>query len=336
MKRKIISLLALLVLTFNTVALAATGSWSELPMKYMSDNNYWDAGTDPDAYITRLDVAKILSKLSLIDMDSNYIFLDTSNSAVIKVAKAGLMNGIGNQMFAPEDFITREEVAKVFACLLTVGQCSDAMSFDDTADIGNWALPYVSALVRDKIVLGYGNNTFCPKNNVTYAEFAVLFMKIRDENAMSAITSNVAGNVKVMPVQYLTVPDGYVGVLSIPSLGLNELPVVEDGENLDNIKSVAGHFINTAIYDGNVGILGHDFVDKSPWFGKLANINVGDKVVWKTKFGIRRYSVSEKQNINAEDWSYLLPTDDNRISLVTCLAGQAQTTRILVQCAEMK
>lgn len=99
-----------------------------------------------------------------------------------------------------------------------------------------------SALAKEEIILGYENNTFRPKNHITRAEFAVLFMKIRDKYTTNDITGNILNNASTMPMQFLEIPNGTVGVLSIPSLGLYDLPVVEDGETLDNIKNVAGTF----------------------------------------------------------------------------------------------
>ena len=176
----------------------------------------------------------------------------------------------------------------------------------------------------------------CSRGGAGASELLIASASIKtNEYSLNAITANIANNAQVQPVQYLPIPSGAVGVLSIPSLGMNNLPVVEDGENLDHIKDVAGHFIHTALFDGNVGICGHNFTSKSPWFGKLANVHTGDSVIWKTKFGIRHYSVTTKQNINAEDWSSLMEPGDNRITLITCLAGEAQTHRIMVQAVEV-
>lgn len=331
MKKLTVVLVAVLTFTLSMTVFA--DHWADIPLKYMTDNGYLSEG-DSSAYMTRLEVARALAKLNLIDKSSNYIFSDTSDISVVKVTKAGLMNGIGNQQFAPDGFITREEIAKVVAMLIANAVSYDDVGFADKDDIGEWALPYVGALKRDSIVLGYENNTFRPKNNVTSAEFATLFMKVRDAYSLNEITVNAANNAQVQPIEYLSVPAGYIGVLSIPSLGLNNLPVIEDGENLDRIKSVAGHFVNTALFDGNVGILGHNFTDKSPWFGKLATIQTGARITWRTKFGIRYYSVTVRQNINAEDWSSLMETGENKITIITCLKGQSDTTRIMVQATE--
>jgi len=334
MKKFIFLPLAFLML-FNMTqpALANSGHWAEIPLKYMVDNGYLQAtngDTRPDEPLTRLEAARAIAKLPLINKGSNYIFTDTCDADVVKVAKSGIMNGCGNQIFNPNASITREETAKILA-MMVADNGSVPAPFSDYEEIATWARPFVSALYAEKIVVGFGDNTFRPKNTITRAEFATAFMKIRDKYDVATITANTASNAPVTPLQFIDIPSGCVGVLSIPSLGLNNLPVVEDGENLDNIKNVAGHFINTAIFDGNVGLLGHNFTDKSPWFGKLANIQNGAEIVWKTKYGIRRYSVITKQDISATDWSSLAETGDNRLTIITCLAGHSETTRIMVQ-----
>ena len=331
MKKMCILIAVILIFSMSTTAFAE--HWADVPYKYMTDNGYISEG-DPNAYMTRLEVAQAIAKLPLIDKNSNYIFTDTSNKDIVKVAKAGLMHGVGNQLFVPDSNITRAEIAKTVALLIASPQSYEELPFTDRDEIADWAKPFVTALFRDEIVLGYGDNTFRPGNHITRAEFSVLFMKIRDIYSLGTITNNVANNALVQDVQYLSIPNGYVGVISLPSIGLNNLPVVENGDDLDNIKDVAGHFINTALFDGNVGLLGHNFTDKSPWFGKLADIKIGDTIIWKTKFGFRYYSVTVNKNINAEDWSGLMETGNNQITIITCLKGQADTTRIMVQAVE--
>jgi LPXTG-site transpeptidase (sortase) family protein len=277
-----------------------------------------------------LDAARVLAKLNLIDKGSNYIFEDSCDTSVVKVAKAGLMDG-ENQLFRPDENVTREEAAQIAALLLENPWDGGDLPFTDASEISDWAKPRVAALFRDGIVTGYEDNTFRPREPLTYAELATLFVKIRDAYPLDAITANAANNAQVRDVRYLPLPEGCVGLLSVPSVGIHDLRVVEDGENLENIKTVAGHFVNTALFDGNVGICGHNFTDKPPYFGKLTDVRVGDEIVWRAKFGVRRYAVTSNQHIAAEDWSALTETDDDRITLVTCLLGQSQTTRILVQ-----
>ena len=331
MKKICIAMICLSILS-GTIAFADT--WGEIPFKYMTDNGYLQTG-DPNAYVTRQEVARMLAKLPLIDKGSNYIFTDTADVDIVKAAKSGLMRGYDDRTFKPENNITREEIAKVLAPLLSSVQSYDDLTFEDRDNIGVWAYPHVSALVKEGTILGYEDNTFRPKSNITCAELAVIFMKIRDKYTMTDITGNVFNNAPTAPLQFLDIPEGYVGVLNIPSLGLNDLPIVENGEDLDNIKNVAGHFSDTALFDGTVGILGHNFTDKSPWLGKLEDIQVGDIIIWKTKFGIRRYTVTSRQTILAEDWDSLIETGNNRITLITCLAGQSQTHRIAVMAKEV-
>jgi|GEM_PF-5185217 len=326
----VISLISILLLGTTCTAFANPGHWAEIPLKYMTDNGYLQGG-NPDDAITRLDVARAISKLPLIDKSSNYIFADTSDKDVIRVAKAGIMNGYGNQLFNPNAYITREEMAKVLAILISNPASYSEIVFSDRDSISGWAMPYVSALTSEQIILGYDDSTFRAQNNISRAEFASLFMKIRDKYSTSSITGNAFANASVEPISFLAIPDGHVGLLSIPLLGLNDLPVVEDGENLDNIETKVGHFLHTALFDGNVCLLGHNNHDKSPWFGRLDGIQEGATIRWQTKFGVREYVVTTKQYIDAEDWSSLFETGDNRITLITCLAGQAQTHRIMVQ-----
>ena len=237
MKRLGIMILTLVIFAMPLTAFA--DGWSDIPMKYMTDNGYFQDG-DPSAVMTRLDVAKVLAKLPLIDKGSNYVFTDACDAAMVKVAKAGLMGGYGDQTFRPDDPMSREEAAKVAATMLSDSQSDDALTFSDSGDVADWAVPYVAALVNEGIVVGNGDNTFLPQNGVTRAELASMFMKIRNKYTVTDITGNVSNNATVAPVQYLYIPAGFVGFLTIRAVGIIDMPVVEDCETIDNARLVFG------------------------------------------------------------------------------------------------
>lgn len=68
-------------------------------------------------------------------------------------------------------------------------------------------------------------------------------------------------------------------------------------------------------------------------FKNLKNIKVGSEIYYQTQYGTKRYIVETKVIISEEDWSYLGATEDNRITLITCVAGQ-RDKRLCVQAVE--
>ena len=116
-----------------------------------------------------------------------------------------------------------------------------------------------------------------------------------------------------LPMYY---SDGSIGTLEIPRF--NRTIKVYEGENLNNLKIGAGHFTNTSVWDGNVAICAHNRGVQNN-FNFVKDFNVGDKIIYKTQYGVRTYDVVAKSKITETDMSPLALSANNILSLVTCL-----------------
>ena len=67
----------------------------------------------------------------------------------------------------------------------------------------------------------------------------------------------------------------------------------------------------------------------------IKELGIGDKIIYKTSVGERTYAVETVTTIKSNDWSYLESTSDNRITLITCVAGDS-SRRCVVQAVEVK
>jgi len=65
------------------------------------------------------------------------------------------------------------------------------------------------------------------------------------------------------------------------------------------------------------------------YFGKLKDVQIGDEIIYKTKYGNRKYKVHTKTVIKDTDWSYLKNTEDNRITLITCVENKPELRRCI-------
>ena len=126
--------------------------------------------------------------------------------------------------------------------------------------------------------------------------------------------------------------DDTIGTLTIPNLLLENIPIKESTE-LSTLENAIGHFTNTSIYSGNVGLASHNGGDKGDFFRNLNKIKKGYEIYYQTNFGTRRYVVKTIKIIDEKDWSYLEETKDNRITLITCVLGQ-KDKRLCVQAVE--
>lgn len=126
--------------------------------------------------------------------------------------------------------------------------------------------------------------------------------------------------------------DDSIGTLTIPDLLLDKIPIRESTE-LSTLAEAVGHFTNTSIYSGNVGLASHNGGSSGDFFKNLNKIKKGSEIYYQTNFGTRRYVVKTIEIIDETDWSYLEQTEDNRITLITCVLGQ-KDKRLCVQAVE--
>ena len=126
--------------------------------------------------------------------------------------------------------------------------------------------------------------------------------------------------------------DDEIGVLTIPDILLENAPIRESVE-LSTLNETIGHFPSTSIYEGNVGLASHNSGERGDFFKNLKKIKVGSEIYYQTDYGTKRYVVETKEIIDETDWSYLEETEDNRITLITCVAGKPEK-RLCVQAIE--
>ncbi|RGX56803.1 class D sortase [Anaerotruncus sp. AF02-27] len=131
--------------------------------------------------------------------------------------------------------------------------------------------------------------------------------------------------------------DGSIGTLSIPKISLTA-PVyeTEDGGELEGMTRGVAHFAITSAWDGNIGLSSHNVVPEGAiaYFGQLHLLKEGDRITYKTALGERSYTVSEVKEIPQDNWDYLMRTEDNRITLITCITGKPNL-RLMVQAVEV-
>ncbi len=126
--------------------------------------------------------------------------------------------------------------------------------------------------------------------------------------------------------------DDSIGTLTIPDILLDNIPIKESVE-LSTLSEAVGHFTNTSLYTGNVGLVSHNGGTSGDYFRNLDKIKKGSEIYYQTNYGVRRYVVKTIAVIDETDWSYLQETEDNRITLITCVKGKKEK-RLCVQAVE--
>lgn len=142
----------------------------------------------PDTKLTRAQFVVLLMNAyqintqNQVDLSQIQNFSDAGNTYYTNHLKAarslGIVNGIGNNLFAPEQEITRQEMfvmlhnaLKVIDEVPEIVTSKDLSSFNDANQIDDWANEAFKTLVNAGIVTG-SNNKLNPTHNTTRAEIA--------------------------------------------------------------------------------------------------------------------------------------------------------------------
>jgi LPXTG-site transpeptidase (sortase) family protein len=129
--------------------------------------------------------------------------------------------------------------------------------------------------------------------------------------------------------------EGSIGVLTIEKIGVSvHVFDSDEGSTAEDMTRGAAHYRSTSYFDGNVGMAAHIGNASYSYFERLRELKLGDEITYETELGTRSYTVAEIATIADTDWSYLGRTEDNRITLTTCIADQ-ETQRLCVQAVEV-
>ena len=100
--------------------------------------------------------------------------------AVSWAVEKGITSGVGAGTFAPNNKITRQEMAVMMHAFKGRVPAEGQLNFADKADIASWAAPSVQWAVSNKLMGSTNPNQmqFSPKNTATRAEAAIILMNL--------------------------------------------------------------------------------------------------------------------------------------------------------------
>lgn len=110
-----------------------------------------------------------------------------AKDAVEKLYKMGIVNGKSTDCFAPNDFVTREEFAKLIVTVFGIEKINGNGGFNDVS-ADEWYAPYVSAAYEKGLITGKGDGSFGVGEAISRQDVcvivyrALLLMRGFDEN----------------------------------------------------------------------------------------------------------------------------------------------------------
>ena len=124
--------------------------------------------------------------------------------------------------------------------------------------------------------------------------------------------------------------ENLIGIIKINKIGFEGL--IYEGTDLNTLDKGVGHFKSSPILDGNVCLAAHNSVK---FWAKLNELEINDIINYNSVLGTKEYIVYNIQEIDETDWSLLENTEDNNITLITCIRN-TPNKRLCVQAKERK
>ena len=138
----------------------------------------------PENNVTRAEFTKMAVVLFGLDSKSTESqFTDVPANEwyakyVVAATEAGIVTGISETEFAPNDDVTREQMAAIIGRYLDITSKA-AMKYTDSAAISDYAVPYVSGLTEKGLLTGEEDGTFRPAASAARSEAAALLSRVK-------------------------------------------------------------------------------------------------------------------------------------------------------------
>lgn len=113
--------------------------------------------------------------------------------------------------------------------------------------------------------------------------------------------------------------------IEIPAISL--IADISEGTSTETLNKYVGHFELTPKKEGNIGLAAHNRGYSVNYFENLKKLQGGEEIIYKCEEFIKTYVVVKNIKISDEDWSYLENSNQNQITLITCIENEPQYRR---------
>lgn len=187
------------------------GHWAEKTLQQFIDNGWIqgdEGGIRPDSTITRAEMATVVGAVEEYTEEADVSgYKDVAKTdwfykQVAKIVKAKVMVGVGDNKWAPQGDVTREQAAVIMCKLNDVSVDTKAnaadiraqlskLGYTDANAVSDWAAPYILAAVQNCYMSGYPDHTLRSGNNITRAEAIVMLDKAGATEQFAYVIMNV-------------------------------------------------------------------------------------------------------------------------------------------------
>ena len=165
--------------------------WHYDAVKYVYENklmNGTGSGFEPDTAMTRAMLVTVLYRLeNPSESNAKNAFADVSDGewytdAIGWAAENGLVKGVSDTEFAPNDNVTREQMAAIiyrYAELkgYDITDSADISQYADANEVSDWALDAIKWTNAAELVKGTSDTALSPQDTATRAQVSAIIMR---------------------------------------------------------------------------------------------------------------------------------------------------------------
>ncbi len=148
-------------------------------------------------------------------------------------------------------------------------------------------------------------------------------------NKINIVSNTIAKTNNTQSAKLKETPKTYENIWEISIPKINLTAQISNGTTKEVMDKYVGHFDISDIWDGNVALAAHNRGYKVNYFQNIKTLEKGDLIIYKTKYGTRKYKVEIIQIVKDTNWTYLETTKDNRITLITCVENKPEQRRCI-------
>lgn len=182
----------------------------------------------------------------------------------------------------------------------------------------------VSLILSVSIVLCFSIGIRVVENNVFSKNTVEKERNIKIDDIDNIIDNQVVGKEEKI-VQEENEFDWYI---EIPKIRL--YAPIEEGTEDEVLNRSVGHFANTSRRNGNCGLAAHNRGYRVNYFARVKELEKGDVIYYFVDEKKYEYQITDISIIYETDWSMLEDTEDDRITLITCVENREEY-RLCVQ-----
>ncbi|MBE7012103.1 MAG: S-layer homology domain-containing protein [Ruminococcaceae bacterium] len=125
-----------------------------------------------------------------VDIFNDISEISWAKDAIVYLAQKGIVNGKSDNMFCPNDIVTREEAAKILVMAFAKDAEETEISFTDV-DKNSWYYSYVAKALSTGIIKGYSDEIFGSGDMITREDLVTMIYRAAKLNGISLETAPI-------------------------------------------------------------------------------------------------------------------------------------------------